>query len=156
MSINQEELNSFLFNPHAFLYESYDHEKAVELFKATEEGKTEVYNFTNPDAIPDRIKEQCKVLRIGKLRAIFFSPIGGIRKMFIGNRRARNFSLWDMGIIVKPILYSNCDPYNLIGRGFAISSTDPILDKLMTPTYKKLILYSKINYESNSVIRKWR
>lgn len=90
-----------------FEYKSYDHKKAVEIYKETPQyikHQSEFKEVPNCFYMPDEIKEQTAVWKVGKVRSIKFSPIGKIQTVKIGNRYSKTFYLSDFGVTVKPIL----------------------------------------------------
>jgi|SRR5690606_9709462 len=85
-----------------YKYFSYDHKKALKEYQ-------EVYNpgkyEMNPSChyMPEELKEKHKVERIGKIRAIFFSPSGSVFRVKIGNKYPKSFYLDDFGKTVFPL-----------------------------------------------------
>lgn len=111
-----------------FSYESYDHKKAREEIKTL--GTNVVYQannyfemFDSCYGIPDYIKQNHIVWRIGKLRSVKFNPDGKMCKFYIGARWAKVFFLEDIGVKVKPIIFKSDDSFDLIGQGLAIEET---------------------------------
>jgi hypothetical protein len=107
-----------------YKYESYDHQKAILEFNdhLHKIGKLRVDEnlIDSNEFIPDNIKQNCIVWRIGKIRKIKFNPQGKMWIFYIGNRRAKRFFCDDFGIKVFPIIHKIDDKYNLINQNLAI------------------------------------
>lgn len=112
-------------------YLSYDHKAAVdELMQAGTSVHFSGSAPTKPDysyfPVPNEVKNNHLVWRVGKLRSMRFDPDGMINRMYIGRmyKYAKVFSPRDMGKTVKPILNWNCDRWGLISAGLAIDETN--------------------------------
>lgn len=89
-----------------FEYKSYDHKKAAEIYKKTPQYikyQSEFKEVPNCFYMPDEIKEQTEVWKVGKVRSVKFNPMGNIQSVKIGSRYAKTFYLSDFGVTVKPI-----------------------------------------------------
>lgn len=123
--LDDNTIKSFILSGCYFIYESYDHNKAkFEYLKTINNGLylEDVHSYM----IPYELKYKYKVLRIGKLRSLDIAPNGRIRKMRIGNKRARVFYPSDIGACVKPILNPSYFDYSLFSDGYAINCFDII------------------------------
>jgi len=129
-------IKEFVFGGIRFQYESYDHKKAVEEICQIKTAGGSVtlgiypcQSTTNNPlldscwAIPDKIKKNHLVWRIGKLRQVYFNPQGEMWRFKIGNKFIKNFYLEDFGVTVKPMIFKSDDYLNLIGQGLAVEET---------------------------------
>jgi len=117
-------------------YESYDHKAAVdEIMKTKHIIKTtnHLNGFeyrTYP--IPDEIKHNHLLLRVGKLRSMKFDTDGMIAKMYVGRsfKYVKAFFPQEIGTErIKPILNKNDDKFGLIKAGLAVDETILNLNK---------------------------
>lgn len=109
-----------------YKYESFDYVKALNEYNdyLHASGQIKINDYVTYSAIdiPDNIKENCIVWRIGKIREINFDPEGKMWKFYIGNKRAKRFFCSDFGVKVFPIINKIDDKYDLIGQGLAIEN----------------------------------
>lgn len=119
------EIKSFILSGCKYMYESYDHKKALEFYQNDWKGEKYPADMT-PDChyMPNEIKNKFKMFRIGKLRQVEFSPIGTMWRFKIGAKRAKTYFKDDFGVTVKPILDPKKDRLKLIKRGLAVSIHD--------------------------------
>jgi hypothetical protein len=73
--------------------------------------------------VPQAIKANHIVWRIGKLRTIALSPDGRMCKFQIGNKYYKTYHTWDFGVRVKPMICKSSDVNDLIGQGLAVEET---------------------------------
>jgi hypothetical protein len=112
-----------------FIYVSYDHKACVEEMRKN--GKFVTY--LNPtyfgggriengsfQYIPPEVKKNHIIWRSGKLRVMNFDNNGLIKRIYIGNKRAKCFFLSEFGITFKPIIFKSDDKYDLINQCLAI------------------------------------
>jgi len=112
-------------------YLSYDHKAAVdELMQGgTHVNISGASTTRRPDysyfPVPDEIKRNHLMWRVGKLRSMRFDPDGMINRMYIGNmyKYAKCFFPYEVGKTVKPILNWHRDRWGLISAGLAIDET---------------------------------
>lgn len=90
----------------AFLYNSYDHKKALEEYRELYKEKLNIFS-ENPNChdMPDVLKDKYQVQKIGKLREIHFSPTGKAWRFKIGNKYAKSFFCEDFGVSIFPVKY---------------------------------------------------
>ena len=113
-------IKSFILSGCKFQYESYDHKKAAEFYLNEYKGIKFGLGIPQSYDMPDEIKEQFKIYKIGKLRSVDISPIGSIYRAKIGQKYSKTYYCADFGIKVKPILTKKQDKHNLINNNFAI------------------------------------
>lgn len=124
-------LKSLIIDGVRFSYESYDHKKALEEVEQIKKaGKNVPYTTKNLFelvnscwGIPDEIKRNHIVWRTGRVWQIFFNKNGEMYRFKIGQRYAKNFTLEDFGVKVKPMIFRSDDEYGLIGKGLAVEET---------------------------------
>ena len=113
-----------------FTYQSYDHKKAVlEMSNNSHISPTQKnanYYFGLPEScwgVPEEVKQNNLVWRIGKLRQITFDKNGKMVMFKIGCRWSKTFYLDDFGVKVKPMIFKSDDVHDLIGQGLAVEET---------------------------------
>jgi len=89
-----------------FKYFSYNHKKAIEEYRTSDDYKVVRKWIPNPNCheMPDKLKEKYKTERIGKLREIHFAPTGKAYKFKIGAKYAKTYGLDDFGVKVFPLV----------------------------------------------------
>ena len=89
-----------------FKYFSYDHKKAIEEYRTSDDYMEVRKWISNPNSyeMPDKLKEKYKTERIGKLREIHFAPTGKAYKFKIGAKYAKTYGLEDFGVNVFPLV----------------------------------------------------
>jgi hypothetical protein len=104
-------------------YESYDHKAAVEELKLTNQNQIS-YKFPS-EYIPDEVKRNHIVWRIGKLRTMMFDPDGMIQKMYVGRsfKYTKRFFPNQVGQTIKPIINVKTDKLGLIKAGLAVDES---------------------------------
>ncbi len=119
--IPHEILKEYVMNGVRFQYESYDHKKALEELKQTNNSTLQ----HNSWHIPAEIRKNHIVWRTGKLWELHFNKNGEMVAFKIGRCRPyiKIFYLVDFGVIVKPMIFKSDDKYDLIGQGLAIEET---------------------------------
>jgi hypothetical protein len=107
-------------------YLSYDHKRAIEALSQ----QYPLINATpkkgfHHEWIPDEIKQQFPLWKMGKLRSMRFDPDGMINRLYVGHmfKYAKCFFPSQLGKELKPILHPNSDTYGLIKAGLAIDET---------------------------------
>jgi hypothetical protein len=126
--IPYEAIVECVINGVRFSYESYDHKKAIEEMRNNKTlFATTINNCYHlpPDMwiIPDEVKQNNIVWRIGKLREVYFNKNGRMCRFKIGQRWYKNFTLEDFGVKVKPMIFKGDDKYDLIIQGLAVEET---------------------------------
>ena len=109
--MNNQEIKEIIMSGCKFRYISYDHKKALvdyrENYNPSLGNNGTEYKNPTPSCyyMPQQYKDKYRVERVGKLRAIFFNPIGEICKVKIGNKYTKSFYPSDFGVSVFPL---NC------------------------------------------------
>lgn len=85
---NYNELMNIIISGCKFKYISYDHKKALEEYKNSEEYVHISNLIPDPDysSMPDKLKLKYGIYKIGKLREIRFAPNGKAYKFRIENK----------------------------------------------------------------------
>jgi hypothetical protein len=121
--IPYEILKELVINGVKFKYESYDHKKALKEYEQTQSTSASTSNWACANlawGIPDNIKKNHAVWRVGRLWEVYFNKKGEMYRFKIGCHYAKNFYLDDFGITVKPIIFKSDDKYDLIGQDLAV------------------------------------
>lgn len=102
-------------------YESYDHKRAIEEVQQ----KYPKSKIHKNEPVPNDIKRNHIVWRIGKLRTMMFDPDGMIKKMYIGRsfKYAKCFFPEQVGETVKPIINVKTDKLGLIKAQLAVDES---------------------------------
>lgn len=89
-----------------FKYYSYDHKKALQEYRTSDDYKEVRKWVPNPSCweIPQKLKEKYRVEKIGKLREVHFDPTGKAYRFKIGARYAKTYRLKDFGVNVFPLV----------------------------------------------------
>jgi hypothetical protein len=122
--IPHEILKKYIMNGVRFLYESYDHKKALEEMKQINSTANGFQRYVLGD-IPLEIKKNHIVWRTGKLWELHFNKNGEMSVFKIGRfpPYVKTFYLDDFGIKVKLMIFKSDDKHDLIGQGLAVEET---------------------------------
>ena len=100
-----EEVINSINNGGRFLYYSYDHKKALEEYRTSDEFEKQRAYISAPQcySMPEKLKEKHRVEKHGKIREVHYNPKGKAWKFKIGNKYPKTFYLKDFGVSVFPL-----------------------------------------------------
>jgi len=101
-----DKLLSVIISGCKFKYYSYDHKQAMNEYRTNPEYEVVRKWIPNPNSydMPNKLKDKYKTERIGKLRKIYFNPLGKAVKFKIGAKYAKTYSIKDFGVNVFPLV----------------------------------------------------
>ena len=124
--IGNSVIMEMIANGTLWYYKSYDHKAACEeLNIKNPQSGTSLFEKQSHYYIPEEVKENYIVWRVGKLRTMMFDPDGLIKKMYVGRsfKYAKRFFPEEVGKTIKPILNLQADKFNLIKAGLAVDKS---------------------------------